>query len=193
MQGIDFIHEGLSNFEKKLEHSIRKQPYCKDFLVETRSLIKGMKNTNSFMLMEINRFLDFTKASKGLVLQPKIDTIDLMETIALPLTCMKNIQDRITISLLPISPEIHNFILTDKHWLQENLLCLLSNAVQYSTEGLVTIKISLLHNSQQVAEQVKTLTTDSFSTNHPSTTIASTFRNQSDEFFCLKLKTLELE
>jgi CheY-like chemotaxis protein/signal transduction histidine kinase len=143
MQGVEFIHDCFSQFEKKLDAETLRKPFIKEIFTEMRSHLKSIKNTNSFMTMEINRFIDFTKASKGLHLQPKIDTIDLLETLALPLNCMKNIQDRVTISLLPIQPVIYNFILTDKHWLQENILCLLSNAVKYSTAGTVTIKVSL--------------------------------------------------
>jgi CheY-like chemotaxis protein/signal transduction histidine kinase len=143
MQGVEFIQDCFSQFEKKLDIETLRKPFIKEIFTEMRNHLKSIKNTNSFMTMEINRFIDFTKASKGLHLQPKIDTIDLLETLALPLNCMKNIQDRVTISLLPIQPLIYNFILTDKHWLQENILCLLSNAVKYSTGGTVTIKVSL--------------------------------------------------
>jgi CheY-like chemotaxis protein/signal transduction histidine kinase len=143
MQGVEFIQDSLSQFERKLDIETLRKPFIKEIFTEMRSHLKSIKNTNSFMTMEINRFIDFTKASKGLHLQPKIDTIDLLETLALPLNCMKNIQDRVTISLLPIQSVIYNFILTDKHWLQENILCLLSNAVKYSTGGTVTIKVSL--------------------------------------------------
>jgi CheY-like chemotaxis protein/signal transduction histidine kinase len=140
---VDFIQDCISQFEKKLDIESLRKSAIKEIFAEVRSHINNIKNTNSFMLMEINRILDFTKVSKGLNLQPTIDTIDLLEALALPLNCMKNIQDRVTISLLPINPMIYNFILTDKHWLQENILCLLSNAVKYSTGGLVTIKVSL--------------------------------------------------
>jgi CheY-like chemotaxis protein len=140
---VDFIQDCISQFEKKLDIESLRKSSIKEIFAEARGHINNIKNTNSFMLMEINRIIDFTKASKGLNLQPTIDTIDLLEALALPLNCMKNIQDRVTISLLPINPMIYNFILTDKHWLQENILCLLSNAVKYSTGGLVTIKVSL--------------------------------------------------
>ena len=105
--------------------------------------MKNIKNTNAFMLLTINRCIDFTKASKGLKLIPHLDTIDLLDTLTLPLNCMKNIQDRIKISLLPIDNQIYNYIVTDKQWLQENVLCLLSNAVKYSTGGEVTVSVTL--------------------------------------------------
>eukprot|EP01040_Poterioochromonas_malhamensis_P001134 gene1134-1203_t len=119
----------------------------------------NMRNTNSFMLMTINRCIDFAKASNGLKLIPRLESIDLKETIELPLLCMSNIQQRITIELknrngncgcspsCPIQSEncclICSHIITDKQWLQENILCLLSNAVKYSASGTVTVSYYL--------------------------------------------------
>ena len=40
---------------------------------------------------------------------------------------------------LPLS--MCQFVITDKHWFAENLLCLLSNAVKYSDSGVVTITV----------------------------------------------------
>jgi CheY-like chemotaxis protein len=103
-----------------------------------------IQNTNSFMLMTINRCLDYAKASQGLKLTPKYETIDLRETLALPLTCMTNIQQKVKITLEPYSTElICSHVVTDKQWLQENILCLLSNAVKYSSGGDVKIMVSL--------------------------------------------------
>jgi CheY-like chemotaxis protein len=104
--------------------------------------ITNMKNTNAFMLMTINRCIDYTKASKGFKLVPKYETIDLLETLSMPLQCMKEIQQRIKICLKPLSKEICSHVITDKQWLQENVLCLLSNAVKYSNDGEVMIVVS---------------------------------------------------
>ena len=95
------------------------------------------------MLMTINRCLDFTKVSKGMKLTPKFETIDLLDTIAMPINCMKHIQQKITVKLLDIPKDICSHLITDKQWLQENVLCLLSNAVKYSSEGQVTISLKL--------------------------------------------------
>ncbi len=106
--------------------------------------ISNIRDTNTFMLMSINRCIDYTKASRGFKLVPKYETLSLQDTLQLPLNCMKNIQDRIQIQLEPINTtEICSHIITDKQWLQENVLCLLSNAVKYSTDGQVNIRISL--------------------------------------------------
>jgi CheY-like chemotaxis protein/signal transduction histidine kinase len=128
---------------------------------QLRQCVKNISNTNAFMLMTINRCIDYTKASRGLKLIPKMETIDLSETIQLPLECMKNIQEKIQIFYepttlpvttntvsdtpwtQPVSTDICSHIITDKQWLQENLLCLLSNAVKYSNDGIVNISVYL--------------------------------------------------
>ena len=84
---------------------------------------------------------------------PRLETIDLVETLRLPLDCMRNIQQRLKIELLPFAVSrlsykenlvLCSHIITDRQWLQENLLCLLSNAVKYSSKGEVTISVSLV-------------------------------------------------
>jgi CheY-like chemotaxis protein/signal transduction histidine kinase len=112
-----------------------------------RHCLRNIRDTNTFMVMTINRCIDYTKASRGFRLVPKYETVDLLETLRLPLECMKNIQERIQIEL-KTSPEqmkeMCSHIITDKQWLQENILCLLSNAVKYSTGGIVTIGMKLV-------------------------------------------------
>ena len=106
-----------------------------------RNCMTSMRNTHAFMLMTINRCIDYTKASKGLRLIPKHETIDLMETLELPLSCMRNMQHKIEIVLNNIPKTVCPFVITDKQWLQENILCLLSNAVKYSADGIVTLSV----------------------------------------------------
>jgi CheY-like chemotaxis protein len=95
------------------------------------------------MLMTINRCIDYTKASKGMKLNPKHETIDLKEAIQFPIDCMRNFQDKISFALQPLASQICSHIITDKQWIQENLLCLLSNAVKYSTDGTINIRVFL--------------------------------------------------
>jgi CheY-like chemotaxis protein/signal transduction histidine kinase len=115
-------------------------------LTEILSNLKNIHNTNEFMLMNIHRVIDFTKASNGLKLVPKLESTDLKETLDLPLHCMSNIQNRIQIELLPYDSNlICSHVITDKQWLQENILCLLSNAVKYSSQGKVTVSVQLVN------------------------------------------------
>lgn len=110
-----------------------------------KQCLQNIRDTNTFMLMTINRCIDYTKASRGFKLVPRFETLNLLETMKLPLDCMKNIQEKIEIQLKPIDfEEICPYVITDKQWLQENILCLLSNAVKYSTDGIVTISASIV-------------------------------------------------
>jgi hypothetical protein len=62
-------------------------------LTERLSIIRGcienIKHINSFMLMSINRCIDFTKASNGIKLVPRLETINLIEAVNAPLHCIK--------------------------------------------------------------------------------------------------------
>jgi len=121
----------------------------KHYLDIMKQCFKSSCTTHSFMLMTINRCIDHAKASKGIRLTPKYETVHLMDTISMPLQCMSNIQERIEIELKqPINTEICSHVITDKQWLQENLLCLLSNAVKYSSTGMVTISMSLIEKEK---------------------------------------------
>ena len=50
------------------------------------------------------------------------------------------------------------FVITDKHWFAENLLCLLSNAVKYSDGGIVTLTVEhiapVLENVPDVQQEI---------------------------------------
>lgn len=123
-----------------------------------KACLQDIINTNQFMLMSINRCIDYTKSTDGLKLKPKYDTIDLLDTLRLPIICMRNTQESCTIYMNPLNPVIPSpqnnnqsiicsHIITDKQWLQENVLCLLSNAVKYSSGGDVSVTVSLVQDT----------------------------------------------
>ncbi len=86
----------------------------------------------------------------GLKLVPKLATIDLLETISLPLHVMKAMQlgSNTHITMAPVPESVCSHNITDKQWLQENIMCLLSNAVKYSARGEVRLSLSLLEGTQ---------------------------------------------
>ncbi len=158
MNGIDLISGAIEDYElnpsiginsTSSDHtdiassSIHAKELITGMITAIKSTVNDVRSTNSFMLMTINRCLDFTKVSKGMKLTPKLETIDLADTIALPINCMKNIQNKVTVKLNELGKNICSHIITDKQWLQENILCLLSNAVKYSSHGEVSISVSL--------------------------------------------------
>jgi CheY-like chemotaxis protein len=54
---------------------------------------------------------------------------------------MRDVQTQLPITLAPVPAEICSHIITDKQWLMENVLCLLSNAVRYSQAGSVEVRL----------------------------------------------------
>jgi CheY-like chemotaxis protein/signal transduction histidine kinase len=114
------------------------------------SCITTIRNTHSFMLMTINRCIDFTKASNGMALVPKFESVSLSEALQYPIECMRNMQSRVAVVLedwpAEFAAESSPFqrLATDKQWLEENMLCLLSNAVKYTSEGRVTVRVSAM-------------------------------------------------
>ena len=107
------------------------------------SCIANMHSTNSFMTMTINRCLDYTKASKGFKLVPKFETVSLRSALDMPSKMIRDAHSSIDIQTMTVSDEISSHIITDKQWLLENLLCLLSNAAKYSHKGRVDVIVTL--------------------------------------------------
>lgn len=147
--GLDLINDILHAAHEKVEaHTKAGEVLTVDMFLQcftsVHSCLTNIRNTNAFMLMTINRCIDYTKASKGMKLVPKYETVDLVEALQFPIECMSNIQERIGIKLEALSSDVCTHIITDKQWLQENLLCLLSNAVKYSAEGEVAITANLI-------------------------------------------------
>jgi CheY-like chemotaxis protein len=69
--------------------------------------------------------------------------VNLLEAFTFPVKIMRDVQTQVMISVAPVSPEICSHIITDKQWLLENLLCLLSNAVRYSQAGTVDVRVMI--------------------------------------------------
>ena len=107
--------------------------------------VENVREVNSFMTMTINRCIDFTKTTTGVKLTALHETIGLDETLRRPVKIMNGFQTKIGIQLNAIPRGICSQVITDKQWLQENILCLLSNAVKYSSSrGEVALSLTLV-------------------------------------------------
>eukprot|EP00981_Chlorochromonas_danica_P015145 scaffold10757_cov199-Ochromonas_danica.AAC.1 len=80
----------IDNFSSE-EMMLYDGSHYKHLAKEVRGWLEGVlcsvqnsHNVNNFMMMTINRCIDYTKASKGLKLVPKYETVELMETLSLP-------------------------------------------------------------------------------------------------------------
>jgi signal transduction histidine kinase len=95
------------------------------------------------MKANVNRSIEFAKMGSNIALVPKLDTIDLVESLTGPLQVVRITHPAVSITLAPLPNEVCPLVITDKLWLSENALCLLSNAVNYSDGGAIFMKISL--------------------------------------------------
>jgi signal transduction histidine kinase len=106
-----------------------------------------------FMNMTINRSIDFTKASSGIKLNPSIESTNFSETLNWAVGCMMTTDTNVAIVISPIPENIYNQMYTDRQWLMENMLCLLSDAQKFTTEGDITISCSLHYSFCDTAVQ----------------------------------------
>ena len=101
-----------------------------------------------FMTISISRFQDFTKSSMGVALTPIIVTFSLSHSLQFARRLMKyqlHKGEENRILSHPISEEICDNIMSEKHWFEENVVCLLSNAIKYSNRGTcVMTKVELV-------------------------------------------------
>lgn len=150
LSGVEFISQIVVDWDESLSDPSKVPTdktgvdYVADNLAAIHGCLESIRNTNSFMIMTINRCIDYTKASKGLKLIPKLETIDLQETVDLPIKVMRDFKSHLAINLLPIASDICSHVISDRQWLQENLLCLMSNAVKYSSKGIVEICVTMV-------------------------------------------------
>ena len=109
------------------------------------SIFDSLNATCKFMEMAINRSQDFMKASNNIALVPVMETFDLKIALAMSVTCINHLQSARFINLHSINAiDICSHLISDKHWLIENSLCLLSNAMKYSDDGVVDIRVALI-------------------------------------------------
>jgi CheY-like chemotaxis protein len=122
----------------------------KDGMIHTMDLCKA---NCSFMTSAINRTVDFTKSASNIALSAKMETSSVLEAMQWAMNCVRSTEARIPIEMSPLPPGMCQFVVTDKHWLMENVLCYLSNGVKYSVGGTITINISLQDEEKDTPEK----------------------------------------
>jgi signal transduction histidine kinase/CheY-like chemotaxis protein len=127
----------LQAFSFELEQ-MKSQPGmqgCKESILLLESI-------GSFMLMTINRAIDYTKVTSGIKLKPSLETVDVNGVFTWVKKCIEPTMTSRSVSIVvetfPVG--ICNCIITDKQWLMENLLCLISNAQKFTAHGAIRIK-----------------------------------------------------
>ena len=151
MSGTEFMEDIVKSWEDDLKAD-RKENFMREApqkLQELRGCLMNMHSTNSFISMTINRCLDYTKTTNGFKLVPKFETVELAALLQKPVQLIHDTHSHsnIEIKIAPLAQDICSHVITDKQWLLENLLCLLSNAAKYSQKGCVDVSVDLVPNA----------------------------------------------
>jgi signal transduction histidine kinase/AmiR/NasT family two-component response regulator len=105
-----------------------------------------MKSICCFMLMTINRAIDYSKAATGQLLTPTLEPVKLSDAIDWAVKCVSPLNE-LPIKVEPLSDSMSAAVVTDKHWLMENLLCLVSNALKFTVDdGSINVRCFLQSN-----------------------------------------------
>jgi signal transduction histidine kinase len=144
--GIELLRSDFHSLRRRKfsNFDIQQEENKKDLSLE--SLLSNITASCKFMTMGVNRSIDFTKASSNIQLVPSMETTDIYDVIYVSVECIRTLQANVYIQFSPLPSGICPYIITDKHWLGENILCVLSNAVKYSNEGVVDINIELVRS-----------------------------------------------
>ena len=127
-----------------------------NWIVETNPVLDSLDNTVTFLVMAINRSQDYVKASGNVELTPVYETFSVLEVLATVKKVMDNQNaGRFVNTYPPI--DMCTTLISDKHYLTENLLCLVSNASKYSDKGAtidVRVKLDRANDCQGLGESI---------------------------------------
>jgi CheY-like chemotaxis protein len=111
----------------------------------SEELLDTLESACAFMRCAIGRTIDFTEANSGIGLTPVRTVFDLQTALNAPLKWIRSmlpIDGQVNLVLEPLPKGLVS-IESDQRWLEENLLCLLSNGVKFSSSGPVRAVVSL--------------------------------------------------
>lgn len=111
------------------------------------SSISSLKGLCSFMLMTINRSLDFVKSESGVPLVASSSTFDVVQSVEWAVDCVRRVSNSVPLRVCPMASDVSQYIIADKQWLEENLMCLTSNSTKFTTQGFIDIRVSLASTS----------------------------------------------
>ena len=135
--------------------SISQSCHGQNVDLDPANIFDSLWSTCRFMIAAINRGQDFAKSSQNIALVPSQGTIEVCKTMATAVRCVRHLLPSDT-SLVshPLASNFGYFIITDGHWLLENLLCLLSNAIKYSSSGEISLMVELVQEGSEPGDGV---------------------------------------
>ena len=108
------------------------------------------------MVAAINRGQDYMKASNNMALVPANGTFELANTVSMTYRCVRStIPTGRHLVIHPLPADLCPMIISDSHWLLENLLCLTSNAIKYSDSGDINLIVTMEPTSTIIKDRVQ--------------------------------------
>ena len=144
LHSIEADLEIIRIFISKIPKSALETACKSTDIIDIQSVISSLQANCSFIGTSINRSQDFIKSSNNITLLPLMETFELKSALEMPFTCINHLESGKLITLQPLTEDICPHIISDKHWLSENVLCLLSNAVKYSDDGSIDVTLKLI-------------------------------------------------
>ena len=96
------------------------------------------------MVAAINRGQDYMKASNNVALVPTNGTFEFANTLSMAYRCVRStIPTGRHLNIHPLPTDLCPMVISDSHWLLENLLCLTSNAIKYSDSDDIDLFVTL--------------------------------------------------
>ena len=154
--------------------------------------VRSLRATCAFMNMTINRAIDYTKANAGITLVPSLETVNVPYALDWAKHCVGKSPLGVSVIISPLDARQCKYVITDKQWLLENLLCLLSNAMKFSIEGSIVINCKLITTGRTVDHNKLWPTRPGRVNSNPSSPRSSRknlWTNRSDNLPCDTLKT----
>jgi signal transduction histidine kinase/ActR/RegA family two-component response regulator len=113
---------------------------------EAQKYIDSLRDIYQFMVMAINRAIEFRKTAAGLSLLASNETFHLSKAVEWAVDRFSSNPSGVPIrvEMSPVFNECCPFLITDKHWMTENILTLLSNACKFTSKGEIVLRMALI-------------------------------------------------
>jgi signal transduction histidine kinase len=138
---VQGMFNNLEILSKLLEQYRSTATSDSDLIFET---LHSSDSICKFLTVAINRCVDYSKSNSGILLVAKNETVDLQESAMWAIDCIRGLQHSVAVSFQGCDECICSHVITDKHWLQENIFCYLSNAIKHTPDdGLISVSCKL--------------------------------------------------
>ena len=108
------------------------------------AIFESLWATIRFMVAAINRGQDYMKASNNVALVPANGTFEFANTLSMAYRCVRSTMPTGRHLIIhPLPADLCPMLISDSHWLLENLLCLTSNAIKYSDSGDIDLIVTM--------------------------------------------------